>query len=676
MTGVTPKHTFVFFVMLQFILTSQISQAQYDNKNQPIITASATTLKQRQIFSNALNALKKGNIKQFRRYQSRLTTYALYPYLEQAYLLKYTRWSNRKKFERFLEKYDDHPVSIPIKYRYLKLLANNKQGEDFLKHYQGSRNTSLQCHAMNFKLQQSYDLTSLMPQIKALWLHGKSRPDTCDPVFNYLEKHHLLTEDLIWQRMLLAAKSNQRMLFKYLNKKLSVKNQIAGKHLIQSIRKPEHLINIDPYMIDHTMYQDILLTVIHKTVWNDRERALQILDKLNIEKYMSKEQIKNLDNTIALALATADHHQTNIWLSKRPIHEQSESLIRWQLAHALREQNWQRVNDWVSQTSAPDGDEASWQYWLGRSAAKIGKNSQSQQVLSELSQQRNYYGFLASAHLGTSPTLQSHRIQTTDEELLAMVKQPGVQRAYELFKLKRIVDARREWNHLKNHLDKKQLVHLSVLAHQWQWHTQAIIGLAENNQFNAVNMRFPLAYKKLLQKETKKNNLDISWGLAVTRKESAFMPDARSHVGALGLMQLMPHTAREVAKKERFSLRTNQQLLKPEVNIRLGVRLLKNLLEHHDGNQVLATASYNAGKHRVKRWLPKQQALPTDIWIETIPYYETRDYLKNVLAYQQIYNMMLNSDKDVFSHIIQSTIDAPKQSVNNRQASKNKNSKF
>ncbi|MFG1491312.1 transglycosylase SLT domain-containing protein, partial [Oceanospirillum sp. HFRX-1_2] len=219
---------------------------------------------------------------------------------------------------------------------------------------------------------------------------------------------------------------------------------------------------------------------------------------------------------------------------------------------------------------------------------------------------------------------------------------PSVRRMYELVQLEEFEYARQEWNLLFPTLDDEQKYALSHLAGSWQWHSQAIAGAALIRKWNDLQLRFPLEYADLYQQFSDKQKIPLNWALSITRQESAFNPLARSGVGAMGLMQLMPKTAKQTAKKIRQSLKKTKELYNPATNIALGTAYLAQMLDRFDGSRIYATAAYNAGPYRVKSWLKKRGHLPLDIWVEVIPYEETRIYVQRVLEYGVVYDMMAN----------------------------------
>ena len=189
-----------------------------------------------------------------------------------------------------------------------------------------------------------------------------------------------------------------------------------------------------------------------------------------------------------------------------------------------------------------------------------------------------------------------------------------------------------------------RLLKAAKLADEWGWHDRAIATLARARYWDDLELRFPLAHQQVVLTQAKRQKVNPAWAFAIIRQESAFTTDARSHAGAMGLMQLMPRTARTVARSMKMQPPRRYDLLKIDTNIRLGVRYLKKVQDRNQGHPVLATAAYNAGQSRVTQWLPEQGSVAADVWIETVPFQETRDYLKRVMTYTVIYEQRLGRD--------------------------------
>lgn len=219
----------------------------------------------------------------------------------------------------------------------------------------------------------------------------------------------------------------------------------------------------------------------------------------------------------------------------------------------------------------------------------------------------------------------------------------GIKRAMEFHARGQIVDGRREWYHVSRLFSRDELVAQARLAYEMEWYFPAIRTISQAQYWDDLEVRFPMAHRNELVREAKRRDLHSSWVFAITRQESAFMADARSHAGAMGLMQLMPATAKETARKFGIPLASPQQVLNPDTNIQLGAAYLSQVYDQFNGNRVLASAAYNAGPGRVRQWLRGANHLSYDVWVENIPFDETRQYVQNVLSYSVIYGQKLNT---------------------------------
>jgi soluble lytic murein transglycosylase len=268
-----------------------------------------------------------------------------------------------------------------------------------------------------------------------------------------------------------------------------------------------------------------------------------------------------------------------------------------------------------------------------------------EQRLSELATQRNFYGFLAADRIGRPYALERAELDLTQMELDAVARHPAVRRALELRALGERPEARREMAWLMERLNDRELLALAEYARRIGWARQAIAATIATGQWDHLDLRFPLAHEGPMRANASARELQPSWLFAVARQESAFMSDARSSAGALGLMQILPSTARLTARRFDIPLASNWQLLDEEKNIQIGSRYLRQMYDRYDHNRILASAAYNAGPGRVDRWVREREPNPADVWVEGIPYRETRDYVQNVLAYALIYSMQLGQSQ-------------------------------
>jgi len=316
-------------------------------------------------------------------------------------------------------------------------------------------------------------------------------------------------------------------------------------------------------------------------------------------------------------------------------------LREWHVRAGLAGGDWKTVLRAIEAMEPGQREDYAWRYWRARALEALGRTDEARALYTALAAERSFYGFL-SADRASLPYRIGHRpLSAPAERVRALVERPALQRAREWLALGRYIEARREWEHTLAGLDAEDLKAASLLAHEWGWHDRAIFAAARAREFDDVELRFPLAHVRLVMEQAARQGINPAWAMAVARQESAFMLDARSHAGAMGLMQVMPGTARNMARHVDLRLGHAHDLLDPAVNVPIGAYYLRRNLDRFGGHPILSIAAYNAGAHRVSKWLPEEGALDADIWAELIPYHETRGYVRRVLAYQVIYESRL-----------------------------------
>jgi soluble lytic murein transglycosylase len=288
-------------------------------------------------------------------------------------------------------------------------------------------------------------------------------------------------------------------------------------------------------------------------------------------------------------------------------------------------------------------DDSRWRYWDARARFESGDIEPARELLGELALEANYFGFLAADQLDLPYTICPQKPDVTAAEVDAFKAKTGFGRAIELRKAGVPNWSRSEWRVATRGLDNAGLRTAAALAHQENWPDMAIFALGNSGDLRWYEWRFPLEYVPLVEAQAGKLNLDPAWVMGLMRSESAMAVDARSPAGARGLMQLMPNTAKMLAKRHSFSYTGHQQLMQAQDNIEFGTAYLRDLLDRFGDNQVLVTGAYNAGPHAVDRWMKKRLTNDPAIWVETLPYFETRDYIPRVLAFSTLYDWRMEN---------------------------------
>lgn len=301
----------------------------------------------------------------------------------------------------------------------------------------------------------------------------------------------------------------------------------------------------------------------------------------------------------------------------------------WRVRIALRSLDWSAALQYLDQLTAAEQLSPRWQYWRARSLSQLGYALAAEKIYLSLSAKFEYYGFLAADQLGIAYQIDVSEPQVAEAVVQNLLSDPQIARALEFFLVGIAWEGRREWNNALKEATDQQLIAAAHIALSLGWYDRAYFAIKRTSQKSALAFLFPTPYQELVSQTASNNVVAEELVYGVMRQESGFIPDVKSPAGAIGLMQLMPGTAKDMGKKLGINAPA-WKLINSELNIRLGVEYLNFVLQRFNNNVVLAAAAYNAGPHRVERWV-EGEALPADVWVETIPFDETRDYVKGVL---------------------------------------------
>lgn len=599
---------------------------------------------QREAFKVADKALRLANPALLNTLLPSLENYPLYPYLIHTYLSTHLDEVSAGSVHNFLQTYKDSPLAGRLLSDWIEQLAKQQRWQELLRDYQeyaeNHQHTASECYYRQALLQTG-QVSQALTQMESLWLVGHSQPDACDPIFQRWRDNGGITQALIWQRFVLAMEEGQTGLGRYLNRQMAEPNKATAQLWLDVHERPQRVLESQRFDAGNAYTSTILLHGVWQWSRKDSVSAARALDQLKQRyRFEATEKFYNLERRLAVLIAKRNDPSAAARLSALPPAAVDQEAAEWRVRTALRRQNWRLVLQWLEQMPPAGQNEPDWRYWRARALEAGGQTGPAQAIYQELSQLRDYYGFLAANRIGSKYNIQHQPIAVADPTLESVANLPGLQRARELYILERLSDARREWQHASRDFDPSQLTAAAKLAQSWNWHAQAIATLARADIWNDLQLRFPMPYQATIEQYAKAQNIDPAWVYAVMRQESLFQPDARSSAGAMGLMQIMPGTGRKIASDLKLNLPNTSALFNANTNIRYGTYYLRFTLNQLQGNPVLATAAYNAGPGRVRRWLPDQVSDP-DIWVELIPFDETRKYVKRVMEYAAVYEWKL-----------------------------------
>ena len=595
---------------------------------------------QRQLYLQAERALQKGNLSQFETLRKQLGSYPLVPYLELRQLQRRLGKAKHQEVRDFLQQNNGTPVADILRRQWLDRLAKRKHWKSYLAFYTEQSSVRRQCDRLR-ALVETGRQAEAWPEVQKIWLHGKSRPTACDPVFKAWEDAGNLTQELSWERIELALEAGEWRLARYLGKKLGNNDAVWLQRWIRIHRNPRTVLRHQDYAKPHPYREKMLAHGARRMARFDGLEALELWEEIK-DRYPFPDSLRyQAERRIALAVERSPEDRAYTFVLGLDPDKDDARLFTARLRAALVRKDWEQITADLPNWPAEERNSERWRYWQARALEAGGTAQDSQPLFEPLARERSYYGFLAADRIGAPYHLAHNDTPVSDAQRDEMRRQPGIQRALELHALQRDTEARREWHYATRNASKQQLKAAAIVAEQAGWHDRAIFTLARTEFWDDLELRFPLRHRELVEAQAEQHQLDMSWIFAVIRQESAFMRDARSHAGAMGLMQLMPATARYVAKKQlKQKPPKKSALLEADTNIGLGSAYLRQLLDRLEGSPVLATAAYNAGPHRVDKWLPPQD-LDADMWVELVPFNETRRYVRSVMYYMVIYEKRL-----------------------------------
>jgi soluble lytic murein transglycosylase len=625
----------LFFIFIVSLHTGLYSESVYSK--------SIDTLRSQYVKAN--QALKLRQISKFHKIRKTLLDYPLYPYLVYSNITR--RISRTKEIEvaQFLKTYPNTHLSETLRKKWLYALARREKWKTFIKFYTDVGSASLSCLHVKAKIKLNYD-SDLAHEIEKVWLHGKSQPKECNYVFKFAEKKGYLSKELRLQRIFLAISNGKLNLSDYLAKKLPKAERKWIVFWIKAHRSPKKYLKHKKLKIDNRLSRHVIAHSLIRLARKDALSATRFWKKYKSYKF-GPEWSHQIERDIAITSVRTRQKAAKAIMDMVASDARNGEYYLWLCKQAIQDQDWYTLHNNIDRLQKNERNRNKWKYWGAKASFAVGQKEKASAIFAELSNTRGYYGFLAAKLLGVEYELNHRPLEFSRQYLEAIKTIPIFARIQELQNLGDHLNAKREFRDLTNSADNELVNAAALLLYNQGEYSFAIRALGATKYFDDLMMRFPLPFKNLFKKHANKSGLDIAWLYAVARRESAFDATVVSPAGATGLMQLMPRTAKLMAKQLRLKRPYRRHLKKPNLNITLGVTYLKRMLKRYQGNLVLALAAYNAGPHRVHKWLPSQKT-PADIWVESIPINETRLYVKFVMEYITIYEWRL---KKQFSSI-------------------------
>lgn len=603
-------------------------------------------LNQRRSFQRAEHAIQQGELDKFNRLKAKLTHYPLYPYLIYDELSTRLNSLPESEVKHFLAKYSDTAAAPELRHQWLLTLARAQKWTTFIQYYQHTKNAQIQCLYAQALYQTGEPLQAYQLG-KKLWLIPKSQVKNCDTVFAVMKENGALSNQLMWRRFLLTIKYGKTDFARYLAKQLPNNMQANAKLWLTVKQNPNQIMNALLFPPQNNTHNQILTYGLQKMGDVNPNRAVRSWDSLKKEHDFSHEQVQQIIQAIAVGYIRKNHYHSVPWLHQINPKYLNNIAMNWRLRFALEDRNWRGLLHWINELPSKEQKQSEWMYWRAQALNHLGKKSQANAILQQLAKKRDYYGFMAAEKLGLPYPIHNQQLPISDADYQRVENYPGFLRVKELFALKRYKEGVKEWWHVLKQLPESDRYIAARMANLQGWNQVALSTTGYIAHQDDLQLRFPQFYLTSVQKQANSYNLIPGFIYAIIRQESMFRPDAKSYAGAMGLMQLMPATANMLIQQDGLPQVYSNKLKEPKVNIKLGSQYLNRLLAANQQSIALTAAAYNAGPGRVRSWLPEKGVVPADIWIDTIPYPETRNYVKNVITYVIIYQYLMGEQPQV-----------------------------
>jgi soluble lytic murein transglycosylase len=611
------KLIFLFFSLFLFSLTNAVADGADDE------------------FLAAREAFRKGDAARLNLAAKRLEQHVMAPYLNYYQLLMRLKDASAAEVRGFIAANAGSYLADRLRADWLKVLGQQQKWDLFLEEYpllSGIEDAELPCLALQAKLQRNDPGVFLEGRRK--WLSGTESAASCKPVFEAMVAAGELKAEDVWARVRLALELGNLSVARQVAETLPEVQKTGFREVEKVAENPQRFLDAGNADLHGRPERELTMFAIYRLARSQPPVALTYWNQ--VRPRFSLEEQRYVWGQMAFHAARKHDPVALQWFNEAGDTPMNELQMTWRVRAALRLQDWQQVLDGIAAMPEELQNQGAWRYWKARGLKASGKTAAANAILAPLSLEHNFYGQLALEELGAVVSNPPSNYEASDDEIRAIRAIPGIQRALTLYRLDLRTEANREWLWASRNFGDEQLLAAAELAKRNNWLDRAINTADKTRSLHDFSLRYPAPHRDLMQAYAHEHELDEAWVYGLIRQESRFVQQARSSVGASGLMQLMPATAKWIAS--RMGMKHFRQSLVNQIdtNISFGTYYLKYVLDTNDGQPVLATASYNAGPSRARRW-KDEKALEGAIYAESIPFTETRGYVQKVMSNASYY---------------------------------------
>lgn len=542
----------------------------------------------------------------------------------------------------FLARDEDTPLIDQLRGEWLKVLGKNQQWDSFDAEYPRllNENTELTCYALQSR-RRSHEQEALR-EARMLWFNSSGQPESCGPLFDAALSAGIITGQDVWQRMRLTLEAGNVTLAKKLSEHLGGDLAVSAAALGRAAADADRYLEKVQLENASQGQRAVALFALHRLAKQSPDLAYGHWKR--VATFFTEGEQDYFYGWLGHEAARKLDSRALQWFGKTTAVPRNAQQAAWRVRAALRAQDWAEVLASVNAMSEQQQREDAWRYWKARALLALNKHVEAQKLLAPLSVEYHFYGQLADEELAATPVMS--KAPTTykpdKQDIAAMLALPGIQRTLALYRMDMRKEARDEWRWTLRNFNDQELLTAAEIARRNEMYDRAIGAAERTVNVHDFSLRFLAPYRDAMQTHIREYGLEEAWVYGLMRQESRFATSAKSSVGAAGLMQVMPSTADWIAKKMGWKSYRQSMLHQIDTNLKLGTYYLKNVMSALDDSPVLASAAYNAGPGRARRWrgdTPMEGA----IYAETIPFDETRDYVKKVMSNTVYYASQFNA---------------------------------
>ena len=604
----------------------------------PLLSVAQSAASPDDRFLAARDAARAGDRVRLDRLSGELQGYELVSYVEYWRLMPDLATLDPATVRAFLQRHERTYIAEKLRNDWIKQLGKKQQWSEIDAEYPLVVQPEPEVTCYSLQARRARGDASVVNDALPLWLSLVEPPEGCYPVLEALIVDKRVLADEVWARIRRQIEANRPAAARFSMNYLPP-SQTPDAKTAQGVTESSMawLAKLPANFAQSRMQRELAAIAVARVARSDPRMAAEQMARL--EGKLNASERGWAWSVIGWQAAQRHMSEALEWYRQAGDVPLSDEVSQWKVRAALRAHDWGAVRGTIERMPPTLASQPTWVYWLGRAYRAGGRLDEANALFSRIAGQPNFYGNLADEELGRGIGTPPRAQQPTHDELAQMAARPDIRRSLTLLRLSMRVEGVREWNWAMRGLNDRELLAAATVAERAGNFDRAIAAADRTKEEHDYSLRYLTPYSQEVRPAAQRQSLDDAWVYGLMRQESRFVTNAKSSAGASGLMQLMPATAKWVANKIGLKDYHQGRVNDTETNLLLGTTYMRMVMESLDNHPVLASAAYNAGPGRARKWRA-ERPLEGAIYAETIPFTETRDYVKKVMSNAVYYSAL------------------------------------